>query len=99
MGNKIDPRCKEIYDQYYTCYQDWKKQTEWRQYFHEGHSEECNELLQEFQYCSKEQIARMTGYVPAKELMEIRDEIKERQKKEKLEQEQEPKSNVLSTDS
>eukprot|EP01084_Bolivina_argentea_P221406 375018_1 len=86
MGNKVDPRCQEIYDQYKTCYDTWKKDTDWRQYHHEGESEECNEMLQAFKYCTKEQVARMTGYVPAKELMKIRDEVKEKQEQEKLEQ-------------
>ena len=83
MGNKIDPRCKNIYNEYLECYNEWKKQTDWRQYYHEGHNEECNELLMEFHYCSKEQMARITGYVPADELMKMRDEVKIKQQNEK----------------
>ena len=94
MGNKIDPRCKEIYAQYETCWKDWKKKTDWRHYYHEGQPTECNELLQEFKYCTSEQISRMTGYVPSKELMEIRDEVKERQKKEGEQQKQQNSMNV-----
>ena len=82
MGNKIDPRCKGIYDEYHECWSEWKKETDWRQYYHEGGNEECNELLREFQFCSKEQIARITGYVPAEELMQIREEVKQRQEQE-----------------
>merc|ERR1712228_225930 len=95
MGNKVDPRCKAIYDQYKTCYDEWKKNSDWRSYYHEGRNEDCNELLQEFQICSKEQIARMTGYVPSGELMKIRDQVKERQKQE---QEQKLEKNNTTAD-
>mmetsp|Transcript_19039 Transcript_19039/g.30227 ORF Transcript_19039/g.30227 Transcript_19039/m.30227 type:complete len:106 (+) Transcript_19039:19-336(+) len=97
MGNKLDPRCKSIYEEYYNCYVEWKKNTDWREYYHEGQSEECQEILTEFQYCGKEQISRMTGYVPAAELMQIRDEIKERQEKEKLQQQPQEQSVASST--
>ena len=80
MGNKIDPRCKNMYDEYVKCYNEWKNEVDWRTYHHEGHSEECNELLTEFHYCSKEQIARITGYIPPDELMKMREEIKTKQK-------------------
>ena len=75
MGNKIDPRCQTIYAEYEKCWNEWKKNTNWREYYHEGQSEECNELLTAFHYCGKEQISKMTGYVPPAELMKMRDEV------------------------
>mmetsp|Transcript_49413 Transcript_49413/g.82240 ORF Transcript_49413/g.82240 Transcript_49413/m.82240 type:complete len:106 (+) Transcript_49413:24-341(+) len=99
MGNKLDPRCQSIYDEYQKCYQEWQTNTEWRQYYHEGNSNECNELLNEFQYCAKEQISRMTGYVPDGELMKIREQVKKRKaaEQQQSQQEQQPENVTVST--
>ena len=80
MGNGgIDPKCKAIFDRYQDCYKDWKDNTDWRQWRHEGTNEACNELLNEFQFCCKEQVSYITNIEPI-EITKIKKEVELEQK-------------------
>lgn len=75
MGNKIDPKCKEIYDEYKKCFEDWKKETDMKQWYHEGDSQECKAILDDFHFCCKEQMSRMTNAKVPDKVLQARESV------------------------
>ncbi len=75
-GNQsIDPRCQEIYAKYDKCYKEWKQKTDWRQWYHEGESEQCQPIFNDFNFCVKEQLTAMAGEEPPKEMKAVRKRV------------------------
>ena len=75
MGNKIDPKCKEIYAEYKKCFEDWRNETDMRQWYHEGDSEECQKILDDFHFCCKEQMSRVTNAKLPDKIAEARESV------------------------
>ena len=73
--SKIDDKCKKIYAEYDVCYKKWKEETDMRQWYHEGTSKECDRILADFNFCCKEQIARMTNAKPPENIQKVRDTV------------------------